>query len=232
MVAVTTYNGPRNFSWSYSRLKNFEICPKRHLHCDVLKDAKDDDSEQLLFGNKLHEALAKRISADVPLPMPYDGYEKWAKWALEAGHDLKVEQKLAMREDFSPCGYFDNKVWFRGVIDVARVREPVAAIIDWKTGKIIEDSVQLALFAQMVFSHYPKVQMVRTEFVWLKENATTREDFKRSDMPGFWASMIPRINQLKAADRLQEYPAKPGYLCERYCPVKQCQHNGYRNGER
>ena len=49
------------FSWSWSKLKNFRTCPKRHYHVDIAKDFKEDDSEDLLWGNEVHEALAKRI---------------------------------------------------------------------------------------------------------------------------------------------------------------------------
>ena len=72
MSVVTTRRapaGPKPFSWSYSRLKNFETCPKRHWHVDINKDAKEEDSEQLQWGNAVHKALADRIAKGTSLPI-------------------------------------------------------------------------------------------------------------------------------------------------------------------
>ncbi len=32
---------PKEWSWSYSKLKNYEVCPKRHYEVDVLKNYDD-----------------------------------------------------------------------------------------------------------------------------------------------------------------------------------------------
>jgi hypothetical protein len=56
-----------------------------------------------------------------------------------------------------------------------KIAGPVALIVDWKTGKVLENSEQLALMAQCVFAHFPQVMKVRSEFVWLQFDATTRE---------------------------------------------------------
>lgn len=222
----TTFAGPRPFAWSYSKLKNFETCPKRHYHVDIAKDVKEELSEQLTYGNEVHDALAKRIAKGTPLPRPYAAFEKWVEWLKVDTGTVLVEQKYAFKEDFSPCGYFDRDVWYRGIGDVVKIVGPVALIADWKTGKIGEDATQLALMAQCVFSHFPDVQKVRSEFIWLKEDATSREDFAREDMPGLWAALLPRIRQLKHAADTDSYPAKPGFLCRRWCPVQKCPHHG------
>ena len=228
MRSVTTYANPKPkpFAWSYSKLKNFESCPKRHWHIDIQKDVKEEEGEALLFGNELHKAMAKRVEAGLPLPKAFVEYEPWAAKAATPGGKLLVEQKFAIRADFGPTEFFAKDAWFRGVADVLRVQGPVALVIDWKTGKVKDDSVQLALTAQCVFSHYPDVKAVRTEFVWLAEEATTRADFRRGDMPEFWASIWPRVSALEQAHKLSEYPPRPNGLCRRYCPVSSCPHHG------
>jgi hypothetical protein len=70
------------------------------------------------------------------------------------------------------------------------------------------------------------VKKIRTEFVWLAEDATTRQDFDRNDMPGFWAGLMPRINQLEEASKTMTYPPKPGRLCKRWCAVTACPYHG------
>jgi hypothetical protein len=214
------------FAWSYSKLKNFESCPKRHYEIDVAKTTKEEESEQLDWGNQVHKALANRLSKEIPLPVPMRSYEPWCARIMRTPGELLVEQKLAITEDFGPTTFFDNKAWFRAVGDVIKIRGPVALIADWKTGKIVEDSQQLALSAACVFAHYPSIKKVRSEFIWLKDDASTRIDLGRDDMPAMWKGLWPRIEALRTAHERNEYPAKPGFLCKKWCPVRKCPHYG------
>ncbi len=225
---------PKAFSWSYSKLKNFESCPKRHFHADLKKDFKDELGEELLRGNEIHDALAKRISKGTPLPAAFAPYEKWVERIVtDAGNpniSILVEQKLAITENFEPCEFFGSNAWFRAVVDVAKlVGHPdgdIALVGDWKTGKILEDSVQLGLAAQCVFAHYPSVVKIRTEFIWLKDDCTTKEIFSRADMADLWSALWPRVEALKAAHDNADYPATPNHLCRKWCPVTICAHHG------
>lgn len=227
---VVTVRGPKPFSWSYSRLKNYEACPSKHYHVDIVKDSREADSESLLWGNAVHKALARRIEDGTPLPKGMTHYEPWvAKITAGEGAQFLVEQQLAIDADFLPTKWFSETAWYRGIADVIKLMGPVALVIDYKTGKVIEDSQQLFLMAACVFAHHPQVQKIRTEFVWLKENASSRENFSREDMPQHWRQLWPRIEQLKHAHEAQEYPAKPGGLCRNWCPVKVCPHHGERN---
>lgn len=223
---VTTYNSPKAWAWSYSKLKNYEVCPKRHHHVDILKDVVEPMSAQLEYGNALHNEFARTILAKGQLLSSYAEHQKWVDRVLTGEGNILVEQKYAIRADFSPCTYFDKQAWYRGIGDVVKLNGEVGLVIDWKTGKIVEDSVQLMLMAQCLFSHYPELQAVRAEFVWLKEDATTKQIFKRADMPAHWAGLMPRVAQLEAAAKNNDYPAKPGYLCKRWCSVTKCPHHG------
>jgi hypothetical protein len=226
-IVTRRMGGPKPFTWSYSRLKNFEACPKKHFHVDIAKDIKEPDSEQLKWGNLVHDALAKRCGEKrTPLPTGMEKYEHWADKLVTSQGIIHVENKLALAKDFSACGFFDDNVWFRAVGDVIKINGSVALIIDWKTGKIVEDSVQLALSAACVFAKFPELKKIRSRFVWLKEQATSDQDFTPEDMPGLWKSLWPRIEQLEHAHNTTTYPAVQGGLCRNWCPVKSCPHNG------
>lgn len=218
------------FTWSYSRLKNFETCAKRHFHVDIAKDFKEEEGDALLYGNMVHDVLAKYIGKGTPIPaMHAPDLKPWGDYALtlkQRGMTLAVEQKLAITKDFAPSGYFGANVWFRGVADVIATQGPVAIVLDWKTGKILDDSQQLALTAACVFAHHPQVHRVKTEFIWLKDKCTSGATFSRNSMPDMWANIWPRIERLKSAHDNASYPAMPGFLCRRYCPVTTCAHNG------
>lgn len=238
MKVITTHNGAQGgasttikpFTWSYSRLKNFEACPKKHWHVDIAKDVKEEEGEALLWGNQVHKAAAARLKDGKALPPGMEIIESFCQKILtpagNAESKILVEQKLAITKDFGPCGYFDKSVWFRAVGDVIKIVGPVALIGDWKTGKIKEDGVQLALSAMCVFAHYPEVKRVRSEFIWVAHDATSRADFNRNDMPQFWQGVWTRIQALEHAHNTQSYPAKPGGLCRNWCPVTKCPHHG------
>jgi hypothetical protein len=222
----------RPFSWSYSRLKNFETCQRRHEQVDILKAFQEDEGEALVFGNQAHDALARSLKSGEPLPEDFSVYQHWVD-RIRPRYDSDrayAELKLALTKDHGPSEFFGNGAWFRGVVDYIKMRDTpagtVGLLIDWKTGKVVEDSVQLALFAALAFAHYPLLVKVRTEFVWLKDDVSTREDFTRADMGDLWASLAPRIQALEHAHNTGTYLPVKGRLCRLYCPVTSCEFHG------
>lgn len=224
---ITSGGKPKPFSWSYSKVKNFETCPKRSWHLDHARDIKEEESEQLVYGNAIHKALAEAISGKAPLPKHFNHVQPWVdKVTGGVTGNILVEQQLAIRKDFSPTEWFAKDAWYRGIADVIKIVGPVAIVLDWKTGKILDDGVQLALMAACVFAHHPDIQKIRTEFVWLKEDATTRADFTRDDLPAVWSGVLPRVQALEDALASANFPPKPGYLCRKWCPITHCPNHG------
>lgn len=242
MQVVTTRRptAPKPFTWSYSRLKNFEACPKRHWHIDVLPKGHPDKvvepkSEQLEYGDLVHKIMEQYIDKGIVMPPYHEPKLKPAadraltykgKDVRELGAKVMVEQKFAITEELKATTYFADDVWFRGIGDLVWILGGAAYIGDWKTGKVQEDSKQLALMAQCIFSHHPEVKVCKSEFVWLKENTETTAVIRREDMPLIWAELLPRVEASKHAYNTTSYPAKPGPFCARWCPVSQCPHNG------
>lgn len=227
--SINTPAQNKPFAWSFSRLKNYETCPRRHLEVDILKNFKEEGSEALMWGEQVHKAAELCLSKNEDLPVGMPTLQYWIDYIKSVAYDkLLVEQKLAITRDFLPCGYFDKTCWFRTKADVLGIMGPVAIAIDWKTGKLQEDSQQLALMAAAAFANFPKLQKIRTEFIWLKEgrDVSTREDFNRSDMVQMWKNIWPRIETLENAYNTNNYPPKPGPLCRKWCPVKSCEFNG------
>jgi hypothetical protein len=210
-----------SFAWSFSKLKNFEDCPKRHYEMDIAKHFKDDDTANLKWGNYVHDQLALALKG-ATLPAELVPYQKWVDRVRSGPGELLVEQKYALTKEFSPAPYFAPTVWYRGIADVVRVAGPVALALDWKTGKIKEGSVQLGLMAACLFANFPQVTKVRCEYIWLQEDTNTPEIFDRKDMQALWARLLPRVEKLSEAARTMTYPPKPGGLCMRYCAVTSC----------
>mgnify|MGYP001605832782 CR=1 FL=1 len=230
VVGLGKAQGKKLYAWSYSKLKNFEVCPRKHFEVDIAKNfaegKNDDPNTPLNWGNRFHEAMAVSLKTASPLPTEFAAYQPWADRILAGPGELLVEQKYAITRDFKPATYFGSDVWYRGIGDVVRLNGPVALVVDWKTGKVLVDSVQLMLMAQCIFSHYPEVQRVRSEFVWLKDDCTTPEVFSRQEVADNWVGLMERVNLLERADKLQEYPPKPSGLCKSWCPVSSCTYHG------
>jgi hypothetical protein len=242
--AVTTYHGSKPvkaFTWSFSRLKNYKTCPSRYNHYDVLKDVVEEKSEQLVYGDEVHAAMAKRVSRGTPLPPSIEGFEHHATKLLKGSlHNtdvkLLVERKYAIREDYSPCGYFDKDVWYRAVCDALRLQGKVGLLVDWKTGgqpgnerKVAEIIPQLWLAGAAVFAHHPEVDALVAKFVWLDHNAETVLRIYRHQMPAFWEQILPEVATLKQAHADNAFPPKPSGLCRAFCGVQSCEYFGIGN---
>ncbi len=240
------------FSWSYSKLKNFETCGHRHLQIDLLRVHKEDEkSGALLWGNQLHDAMASAIGTDdnnerkfrdqikdAPLPDSMSGYQPWVsriRNARASGSRVTTELSYAITRDFKPTGWMEHNTWFRTKVDaeVTAAGGEFAAAWDWKTGKRVEDSVQLMLTALTIMIHKPAIRAVRTEFVWLADmiparpfDCVDRVSFTREQMPDMWSQVARRVAVLEQAWLTREYPKNPGRLCKRFCAVTSCEHHG------
>lgn len=225
---VTTRSRPKPFSWSYSKLKNYSTCPKRYFHIDVEKKYKEDDEAgHLGYGKLVHESLANAINHEhAPLPDQLKHLQPWVDKFLKVPGKVLVEQQMAITSSLTPTSWFGEDAWYRGIADAMKIVGPVAVVWDFKTGKILDDGIQLALMAQCVFAHHPEVQKIRTEFIWLKEDAVSRADFGREDMVGVWAGLLPRVTTLKNAHEQMNFPPTPNGLCKRFCIVTGCPHHG------
>lgn len=216
----------KEWSWSYSKLKNYEVCPRKHYEVDIAKTAaetqSDDPDSALNWGNRVHAAFAAALTGKAPLSPEMKAFQIWVDRVLAGPGKLLVEQKYAINRNFKQTAYFANDVWLRTIGDVVRIDRDIALVLDWKTGKIVEDSVQLMLMAQALFSHYPELKLVRSEFVWLKHEATTPEVFSRQEVADQWVGLLERVGSLENAHLTQTYPPKPGGLCKSYCPVNSC----------
>ncbi len=217
----------KEWAWSYSKKKNYDTCPKRHYEVDILKNY-TETSEQLTWGNEVHDALANACSGKAPLPPTMGAYQKWVDVVRSSPGKLLVEQKFAITRDFKKTQYFGTDVWYRGICDLLMLNGDTATAIDWKTGKIKHDSIQLMLMATCIFIHHPEINKVKTRFVWLPDDCTTPEVWERSTFQREWVPLLPEIAAMETATKATNFPPKPSPLCRKWCPVITCEHNGKR----
>ena len=147
------------------------------------------------------------------------------------GATVLTEQKLALTRDFKPTGWFGKNVWVRAVLDVVVLHRSKALVVDWKTGKRLDEDDQLALCAGVLMAQQKDVDSVRTAFVWLQEepgsgNLTTVREYTRDDLPKIWERFLNREERWQRAFANNEFPARPSGLCRKWCPVTQCSYHG------
>lgn len=216
----------KRFSTSYSRIKNFEACPRKHNAYDITKRVTEEQSDQLAYGDFVHKSMAKALRDGEALPTELIYLTPWVDKVSKGPGKLLVEQQYAITADFTPCAWFSPVAWFRGIADVVRLDPPVALALDWKTGKIVEDSVQLAIMAQMIMCHHPEISIVRAEFVWLAHECTTSDRFTKDKLVSMWPGLFARIAPLEQAFTTGVYPPKPSGLCVRHCGDTTCEFHG------
>lgn len=213
-------------AWSYSRLRNFETCPHRYLHYDVLKDVSEPESAELRAGNAMHKAFENRLVHDLPLTSGHLRFETMLAKIVDAPGVIFGEQRLAITQDMQPDLYFGARVWFRTIVDLMKLRDDTAVVFDWKDGKAKDDPTQLMLMAAAIFVHYPQVQQVKTGLIFINHDYAHVEHYGRDDQVGIWNEILPRVKSLLAAHAVDQFPPKPSGLCKRYCAVKSCAYHG------
>jgi hypothetical protein len=213
------------FAWSYSRLKNYETCPKRHWHYDIAKDVDDDNAAQGT-GNVAHKAFEDRIRKGTKLPLPLLQHEPILAKLAEMPGEIYAEQKLALTSQYKPVDYFGRGVWFRTVIDYCNIHNGIAAVIDYKTGKPADDKTQLQLMSATVMHYDQRIKRVKARLLFMNHDHAERAEFVRDDLPEIWSEILPRVAKFQAAVEMQEYPPRPGGLCKRYCNVVSCPYQG------
>ncbi len=234
------------FAGSYSRLKNYELCPKRHYNYDLAPwDQRiKEESDTMKEGHRVHEIMAGGVEGK-ELPLQLQSYEHYLE-ALRRGEGItEAEKNYAFTRSFQPCSYKANNVFWRCKVDVVKHYKRVALVWDWKTGQRKVEEDQLFLSALAVFIHLPEVRQVHASFVWLAdlnldeltqpplptleellENTKTTVVYERHELPQLWATMLPRIQRMEKAYEQEDFPPKPSGICKRHCGVVSCPYHG------
>ena len=217
-------------TWSYSAATTFEKCPKQYYHLYVAKDVKTDPNQKhFLYGNEVHKAAELYVRDGVPLPEKFNMFQSILDKVKQIPGDIYCEHKIGLTIDLEPTGFFDDNVWWRGVLDLLIIDKDkqLATVIDYKTGKSSQyaDTRQLSLMGVGVFKHFPKVENIKSALMFLVSKELIKEDYKVEkvdEMFEEWGKMIHRID---TAYDTNVFNAVPNFGC-RWCPVASCAHNG------
>jgi len=216
--------------WSFSKAKAFEQCPKQFYHEKILKQYPVEETDAMRYGTEFHKACEDYIKSEAPLPKKFDFIQQTLD-ALNEKRGIKMcEQKLGLTADLEPCGFFDKRVWFRGIADlvIIDVLTGVAWVIDYKTGKSLKyaDKGQLELMALIVFKHYPQITRVKAGLLFVIAKGLVKEEYEIDSESNLWEKWLGIYGRMQKAFESDVWNPRPSGLCKRHCPVLECAHNG------
>lgn len=209
--------------WTYSQLDAFETCPRQFYELKVARNIVEPPSEAQLWGIKVHSAFEAAIKDGTPLPEGMHQWQPLATKLYQLGGTKLTEHRMCLDKSFQPTQWKGS--WTRGVADLVVLRGQQAAVLDYKTGKK-KPTEQLDIYAGYVFQYHPQVTSVKTGLVWLKERRIEWKLVQRSDAPGIWQQVLPRVKKLASAYERDSWPARTSGLCKAWCPVLSCEFNG------
>jgi RecB family exonuclease len=216
-------------AWSFSSIKTFEQCPKKFYHLKVVKDFQEDqNAAHLTYGTAFHEAAEFYIRDDKPLP-PEFNYAESALAKLKAMEGEKLcEYEMGLTANLAPCGFKDPDVWWRGIADLIILRDDVAFVLDYKTGKSAKyaDKGQLELMALAVFKHFPQVKRVKAGLLFVVANAFPKAEYTIQEEPILWNKWLADYGKMKKAYETGVWNPRTSGLCKKHCVVLSCPHNG------
>lgn len=161
------------FPQSPSSLGAFhDICPVKYYMTYISKQLKFKPTPQSEYGNRAHEALEKRVSIRQPFTDDFIKYEPIVETIMARPWEFKTELSLAINQDLEPTKFFDNEEGLlRCRIDLAMVKPSgtEAFILDYKTGKVKNNPMQLYLNGILFFINNPSVETIGLQYVWIEE---------------------------------------------------------------
>jgi hypothetical protein len=213
---------------SYSSIKDFEGCPRRYNEVRILKKFKSKDTEATLYGTAVHKAFEDFIKDGAPLPASFAHYKPFVEPLAAYPGDIRCEEKMAIRADFSPCGFFDKDVWFRGIPDYLAISKSgkTARVADYKTGKSSRyaDTAQLELMAAMVMLHHPTVDKVKGALLFVVVGDIIKAEYTRAQLPEILSKWAGRAGAIEMAVDVGVWNPRSSALCK-FCPVTSCEYH-------
>ena len=197
----------KKFTWSYSSISQFKQCPKKYYHIKVLKDIKETETEAILYGKRVHKSAEDYVRDGKEIEEDFS-YIKPSIDSILNNFKGKThpELRLGLTENLEPCGFFDDDVWYRCVIDLLIIDPDGkrAVIIDYKTGKSkYADTAQLELMSLAVFKNYPEVETIKAGLLFFANNVLIKENYSLDKESELWLMWIEEVNKIKKNFDLQ-----------------------------
>jgi hypothetical protein len=176
----------------------------------------------------MHKAAEDYIGEGIDLP-PTLEYLRPAldKLAAYPG-DKYCEYKMALTRNLEPCDFDSPDAWWRGIADLLIINDDMARIVDYKTGKSAKyaDTKQLELLSLATFKHFPQVKRTKCALLFVVSRELVPANYHVDNTQKYWLRWVQETSNLEASFKAGVWNARPNFTCSKWCPVKDCIHNG------
>jgi hypothetical protein len=194
-----------------------------------VKDIIEPPAEHLTYGLEVHKAAEEYIRDGKPIPEKYR-YMQAALDRLKAIEGEKLcEYQMGLTKGLEPCDFFDKgQVWWRGIADLIILNGDSAYVIDYKTGKSARyaDTKQLEILSLALFKHFPDIKKVKAGLLFVVSKDLVKANFEADRAHEYWIRWLEDTFRLERAFKTNVWNPKPNFSCSKWCPVKDCIHNG------
>ncbi len=215
-------------SGSYSRLIDFETCPRKaqFKYIDKIFPPKEERETPLDRGSRIHLDAERFVRGESPLSLELKNFEKELIKLQEeqAAQRLELEQMWCFDHGWLPVDPMDfDRTFIRIKVDVLwNIAPGEAVVIDYKTGKRVGNEVkhneQLLLYQLGAFLRDELLQNVSTELWYIDQNEVPpAKKFKRHQGLKFLKNFNDRMLTMTTA---KEFPPRPSIHACMFCPYK------------
>jgi hypothetical protein len=203
-------------AWSFSRLRDWEVCPLRAKlkHLDRLAEPA---GAAMARGSATHKVAADFAAGRYPKrATPVELRLFRAEFAaLRKRRDVRVEEQWALTREWRRAEWYGDDAWLRVVVDLCHPDGRRALrVVDHKTGRERDESrAQLSLYAAAAFSLDDDLLVVRTALWYLDLGVDPGEEFRRAQLPRLRAAWEKRSAPMLEDRRFRP---RPGDHC-RWC---------------
>ena len=210
--------------YSYSSLNLYRTCPQQFYRKYIAKDTPPYQGAEAAAGTDVHEAIETALKTRQPLPKHMEVYEDCISSVRGKIDRARIEQTIFLDEKWRfaltrPIKGFVSK------LDVLLISEDGkrAVVMDWKTGKPREDTLQHDCYALAVFRAFPDVQMVTGFNVYLKTGKIGQQlEYSREAAQGIQDRLALMVAQIEADDVWLPKKGVP-FPCH-WCAAHKCRH--------
>lgn len=215
----------RPFSWSFSRLNDFENCPKKYGEASFYCTLPYKQSPEAAWGDRVHKSgemfLKGQPHPDIEALLPVEPY---CERMIRSGNPIEAELAITLTDNLQPTSWFSASAWLRVKIDVCMtIDKELCSLADWKTGKTIRYSEgQLRLSAAVLNIVRPWYKQYKGAYIWTQHKKVVPiEPIQASECAGIWEGFMARVHRMERAWETENFPAMPSGLCP-WCDVENC----------
>lgn len=212
--------------YSFSKINTYRTCAWQYRAKYITKEVKFTQSPQALWGVEVHECAEHYINDGKLLTPRFDVLRPYLT-ALDQIEGIKrAEVELAIKEDLTPCGFWDADAMLRGKIDVLVDQGDKAIILDWKTGRAKpQDRDELRCFSVLTFLNKPEIEKTKNTYIWLKKDAPpTIEYWTRDKVSELLEQLQETIQRIEHDTCYDSFKPRKNGLCQSYCDAP-CKFN-------